>query len=72
MFVAPIRQCPERFRGIFGQNPSVSKSKRLHVAIFQFVFTKSRYIPYILLVCTTFVRSLELQPTILQTPPIHM
>ena len=37
-------QCPRRFLGIIGQNPSVSKSNWLHVVIFQFFFIDLRYI----------------------------
>jgi hypothetical protein len=35
----------ERFLDIINQNPSVSKSNRLHVVIAQFVFSNMRYIP---------------------------
>jgi hypothetical protein len=40
----PYRHCPGRFLGIIGQNPSVSKSDRLHVVIFWFLSTNLRYI----------------------------
>ena len=36
-------QCPGRFFGIIGQNPSVSKSNQLHVVTFRPFFTNSRY-----------------------------
>ena len=39
------KHCPERFLGIISQNPSVSKANRLHVDIFQSVFTSLRYVP---------------------------
>ena len=43
-------QCPRRFLGIIGQDPSVSKSNWLHVVtIFQFFLIKLRNIPQILL-----------------------
>ena len=35
-----VKQCPGRLLGIIGQNPSVSKSNRLHVVIFRFFFIK--------------------------------
>ena len=31
-----LHQCPGRFLGIVGQDPSVSKSNRLHVEVFRF------------------------------------
>ena len=37
------KQCLGRFLGIIGQNPSVSKSTKLHVDIFRFVFINLRY-----------------------------
>ena len=36
------KECPTRFLGIIGQDPSVSKSSQLHVDIF--FFTNLRYI----------------------------
>ena len=40
-------QCPGRFLGIIGPNPSVSKSNRLHGVIFRFFFTSLRFSPFI-------------------------
>ena len=40
--LVPSWQCPERFWGVIGQNPCVSKSNRLHVAIYRFFFTNLR------------------------------
>ena len=37
------KECPERFLGVNGQNPSVFKSSRLHVVMLQFFFIESRY-----------------------------
>ena len=37
-------KCPKRFLGMINQDPSVSKSDRLHVAIFRFFFISLRYL----------------------------
>ena len=37
-FLSVCDQCPGRFLGIIGQNPSVSKSNQLHVVVFWFSF----------------------------------
>ena len=42
-------QCPERFWGIFGWDPHVSKSDWLHVDILRFSIINLRYILYIFL-----------------------
>ena len=42
--VMESRSVPRKFLGIVGQDPSDSKSSRLHVDIFQFWFMHSRYI----------------------------
>ena len=35
-----LDQCPGRFLGIVGRDPSVSKTSWLHVDIFQFLFIR--------------------------------
>ena len=39
-----LQAVPRKFLGIVGQDPSDSKSSRLHVDIFQFCFIHVRYI----------------------------
>ena len=62
--VAWRRQCPGRFLGIIGQNPSVSKSNRLYVVIFRFFFIDLRNISRITVKRS--VNHLEFQPVIPQ------
>ena len=38
------KQCPGRFLGIIGRDPTVSKSNWLHIGIFHFIFINLRYI----------------------------
>ncbi len=39
-----VVQCLGRFLGIIGQDPSVSKSNRLHIVIIRLFFIELRYI----------------------------
>ena len=40
-----LQQCPGRVLGISSRDPSVFKSNRLHVVIFQSIIIHSRYVP---------------------------
>ena len=44
-----FKKCPDRFGTWLVRNPSVSKSNRLHVVIFRFLFINVKYVLYILL-----------------------
>ena len=65
-----MSSCPGRYLGIIAQNPSVSKSNRLHVVIFRIFFSKLRYIPKILMDC--FPGILNFQSVISQSQPVHL
>lgn len=42
---AQLQQCPGRFSGMIGRNPSISKSNQSNVVILWFSFIDVRYIP---------------------------